>query len=672
MKITKMHALFFVFALVALMFLPFHTMAAEIEKTETVYAELNSDGSVKNVMVVNHINTPRAGTYVDFGTYSSINNITGQEKPFIDGEKITWELPNYENGFYYIGTMNQSALPWDLSITYRLDGKTVEAKELAGKTGQVEIHLKATPNSESLPYFQDNFAMQLTQTLNTDLCTDIHADGATSVIAGKSDSLAYTVLPGKPLDATIIFQAEDLEMSGFSVILSPFSMSSFSSLSNMTGKVDQMYDAMDQMIDGNRQLQTGFQDILVAIKAIQNGTGALSQNTETISGGFLDYAQGLNMFSEYINVFASEMENSMGALKESTKEIEAAQQALTQSSQRIQKILGQFDQEIGVFQGQISQLEAALTELNAGLSKLSQSLGELKTANDSMGSKLNEINSQYDSLQSKYAEITAILQEYLGNSDLANELKNHEDPKVRALAETYLRNQSGISIAVSTLETLNTNFQTLNVSFHSGMKGMETGYQEISNGIGAMQSSINEILKGMGEGFDFSPIKNQLSSLEKELDQAKSILGQFRLDDISLNFEAFIQGIQGMQSAAGDLKTGFGKIQTGMKARLFPGISQLHQGATTLYNNIDTFPAGLQRLLTGQIALKNGVGDALAMLDIDENDETKDVSFASDQGSASSVQFIMSTPAIAVDSTVYTAPQKEKTSFWQRIKDLFS
>ena len=37
----------------------------EISKDETVYINLQDNGSVKEVLVVNHIYTPQAGTYVD-------------------------------------------------------------------------------------------------------------------------------------------------------------------------------------------------------------------------------------------------------------------------------------------------------------------------------------------------------------------------------------------------------------------------------------------------------------------------------------------------------------------------------------------------------------------------------------------------------------------------------
>ncbi len=671
MKKLKQTPAVVILILLAVLLLSFPAAAEESGKTETVYAELNSDGSVEKVMVVNHIQTPQAGTYIDYGNYSAIDNITGEEKPIVDGEKITWELPAYDNGFYYIGTMTDAVLPWNLSITCRLNGTIVDAEDLAGQSGEVMIHIKATANADTSAYFRENFAMQLTQTLNTDLCSDITATGATSVITGKNNSLAYTILPGESLDATITFQAQDLELSGLSAVISPFSMSSFSALEDITGNIDQIYSAMDQLIDGNRQLQSGFSDILVAIAAINGGTGALSGSTDVISQGFQSYAQGLNIFEEYINVFANQMEQSMGALEETTKNIEQAKQGLAQGSQKIKEILNSLDQETANYANLIAELESALTSLNDSLQGISQGISELKTNNDNMGDQLREINSQYQSLYQGYTSATSSLRSLLGNTGSANALLTHEDPEVRALAEAYLKNQEGIATSVSELEELNGSFSTLNNNFSQGIDSMEAGYQQISAGLEQMEASVIKMMNGLDNGFDFSSLKNQLSSLQKELDQAGNLLNQFNIDDIVFNFEAYTQGIGAMKSAATDLKTGFQTIQSNMEEQLFQGIDSLYQGTSTLYENLDEFPAGLQALLEGQIALRNGMEEATSMLNTEEN-TSENISFASEQGSASSVQFVMSTPSIAQDTTVYTAPQEEETSFWQRFLNLFS
>ena len=72
-----------------------------------------------------------------------------------------------------------------------------------------------------------------------------------------------------------------------------------------------------------------------------------------------------------------------------------------------------------------------------------------------------------------------------------------------------------------------------------------------------------------------------------------------------------------------------------MEEQLFQGIDSLYQGTSTLYENLDEFPAGLQALLEGQIALRNGMEEATSMLNTEEN-ASENISFASEQGSASS------------------------------------
>ena len=63
-----------------------------ISKDETVYSILDENGNVNRNIVSAWINSSSSlGTIHDVSTLSNIKNVKGDEKPEIDGDKLTWD-----------------------------------------------------------------------------------------------------------------------------------------------------------------------------------------------------------------------------------------------------------------------------------------------------------------------------------------------------------------------------------------------------------------------------------------------------------------------------------------------------------------------------------------------------------------------------------------------------
>ena len=63
-----------------------------------------------------------------------------------------FKLKPQKGKFYYQGNM-EGELPWDVTISYVLDGKEMDPKELAGKDGQLSIHIHTSANELVDPNF---------------------------------------------------------------------------------------------------------------------------------------------------------------------------------------------------------------------------------------------------------------------------------------------------------------------------------------------------------------------------------------------------------------------------------------------------------------------------------------------------------------------------------------
>ncbi|QNO15486.1 hypothetical protein HYG86_12270 [Alkalicella caledoniensis] len=97
-------------------------------KDETVYGILDNYGSVESVYVVNYFRVPVNGTYIDYGEYEYVENMTNTVKEIINGDEIKWTLNKNPEGFYYKGKMLSKELPWQVDIGYKLNGAKLLSK----------------------------------------------------------------------------------------------------------------------------------------------------------------------------------------------------------------------------------------------------------------------------------------------------------------------------------------------------------------------------------------------------------------------------------------------------------------------------------------------------------------------------------------------------------------
>ena len=110
----------------------------KIIKDETVYVLAGADGKVEKIIVSDWIkNALNSSSVSDKSELSDIENVKGDETYTVNGDNMkVWDAKG--NDIYYRGNI-QKELPVGITVSYKLDGKTVSASELAGKSGKVTI-----------------------------------------------------------------------------------------------------------------------------------------------------------------------------------------------------------------------------------------------------------------------------------------------------------------------------------------------------------------------------------------------------------------------------------------------------------------------------------------------------------------------------------------------------
>lgn len=120
-----------------------YASAAGTHKDETVYVNLDSAGNIQDTIVSDWLHSDDATQRItDKSDLKNIQNVKTDEKSIQQGDTLSWVLNTDNSGknIYYQGTTDKKT-PLEISMAYTLDGKTVSASEIAGKSGKVTVSL---------------------------------------------------------------------------------------------------------------------------------------------------------------------------------------------------------------------------------------------------------------------------------------------------------------------------------------------------------------------------------------------------------------------------------------------------------------------------------------------------------------------------------------------------
>lgn len=223
------------------------------EKEEVIYVMAAADGSVNSVYAVNSFD---GGDITDYGDYTDVKLLNLDGNITQNGDEITFSSP--ENGkVYYQGTLKNSEIPWDISIKFFLDGKELSAEDAAGKSGSLEIRISIAENEKCSSDFYENYALQCSFTLDTELCKSISAEGATIANVGSKKQITYTVLPGKGLERSVFADVTDFEMAEGSINGIKMSLGLDIDDEDIDKKITDLTDGAKKLMDGAAKMHDG-------------------------------------------------------------------------------------------------------------------------------------------------------------------------------------------------------------------------------------------------------------------------------------------------------------------------------------------------------------------------------------------------------------------------------
>ncbi len=294
--------------------MPISTFA--LSKDETVYAKLNSDGSVKSVLVNEHlVNNDKLDLIEDYSTLEDILNINSDHTYTRENSVLSWESKGKD--IYYQGISNKE-MPITEKITYKLDGKDISLKDLLGKSGRVEITIKFQNNDKHI-YSSETLYTPFVVTTATMIDTVNNSNVTVSngkVVSNGNNYIVVCISTPGLYESLNLEELKDLDTISLAYDTTKFELSSIYSLVspklidsndlNIFNKIDELYGSVGVLQESMNQIEEGSKSILSNLTLIDNGNSQLAENLNLLVSKLEDVKTGsLNIDSNLEKIIDS-------------------------------------------------------------------------------------------------------------------------------------------------------------------------------------------------------------------------------------------------------------------------------------------------------------------------------------------------------------------------------
>ena len=564
---------------------------SSFSKSETVYAVMNGDGSIKSTTVSEHLYSASGlANVTDKTTLTDIQNTESDAEFTQNGEELVWNTNDTD--VYYKGNTDK-ALPIDVKVTYALDGQEAALEDIIGKSG----HLTVTVNLKNNETGTVNVNGK-DRTIVTPLITavgvilggdasNVTAEHGMIESAAKSSVAAFVTLPGVKdslsgllpdevnsiedyLQDTVTVEADVEDFTCPQVMvacatstaaLGTSNVFDLSSINDLTDGINQLNDAMSQLMDGASQLVDGTAQLADGVLALLDGANTLNNGAAALDSGLGQLTDGLDTLSSNnsaLNAGAQQVADGVLASANKTlKEGGLIDNDMTWSNYAsvIDNILTMNDKTLAAGRRKIvrtvweqepsfkdSELDLALylsaTKTNHDLEA---ALKLMQNYDSSMITGLIQL------LTSEDAKSTA-------HEELVYQVKNSQDMADVAALKTSL---SQIQYFVSSVNQYTTGVQSAADGAHSakdgsaqlaaGTKTLYDGVNTLNNGAVALDDGTNQLNDGLNQ-FNDEGISKLTGALDQDqLHGLKTVLDE--MSDRLENYTSFAGTPDGAESS---------------------------------------------------------------------------------------------------------------------------
>ena len=644
--------------------------ASSTKKTETVYAVLNGDGSLSDIVVSGWLhNDSGIKNLKEKLNLTDVKNVKTDEVPEDNNGEYTWNSDS--NDIYYQGNSTEQ-LPVTMQITYELDGQKLSQEELKGKSGHLKINIHLTNvNSETKTINGKNviihpfFVAGGMLSLDNDHYSNTTCDQGKIVTDGSKQMLVFAAVPGlkDTLDSADLSKVSDQLSVGDDINIEcdvtdcdelnlMMGMSNEEDISDildegdsieeLTNGITKLMDADDQLVDGSQQLADGTQQLITESEPLTSSSGSirtLSDGVLTLNSGALclkaalsQYTGGVGQLNDGVNALYAIPDGANQISLGMTTPVEEGkpESSLTGGAAALTAGLQNMKQQVDAglssenVTAMMTQLDTAITTLNGlkdTLTKDAETLNELKTT-------LSTATDQLDGLKTV---MTTFVESSKGSLQLSIDAINNSISALNSIPtdEVNADTKGNLDEYIAALETQKATLEEQINVLSGNASGLPAQLQQAAQSLSGMKDTLDlslTALKGLGKDVDYAidtmgALKTTLEGSTNQLSALASM--QKTMDD---GFDQLIAGSKkisagidqvntGVQALAEQSKTGIDKVKTATSQlasnneALNEGMASLQTGTQTVANQSDSFNQmadGLDSLKDAFVTLNDG------------------------------------------------------------------
>lgn len=625
--------------------------ASSTKKTETVYAVLNGDGSLSDIVVSGWLhNDSGIKNLKEKLNLTDVKNVKTDEVPEDNNGEYTWNSDS--NDIYYQGNSTEQ-LPVTMQITYELDGQKLSQEELKGKSGHLKINIHLTNvNSETKTINGKNviihpfFVAGGMLSLNNDHYSNTTCDQGKIVTDGSKQMLVFAAVPGlkDTLDSADLSKVSDQLSVGDDINIEcdvtdcdelnlMMGMSNEEDISDildegdsieeLTDGITKLMDADNQLVDGSQQLADGTQQLITESEPLTSSSGSirtLSNGALTLNSGALRLKAALAQYTDGVGQLNDGV-NALYAIPDGANQISLGMTTPVEEGKPESSLTGGAAALTAGLQNMKKQVDAGLSsenvpEMMKQLGIASETLKGLK--DNTLGKDADTLNELKTALSTATEQLTGLKKVMTGSvTSSATPLTlsiDAIDNSINSINEALkiVPDDGTDTGAKATLNASKTALETQRATLAAqsqALSDLPAQLQKANDTLSQMNITIDSSLKNLAKlGTDVDTAISTLDGLKKELEASTSQLDSLASMQKTMDagFDQLIAGSQkisagidqvntGVQALAEQSKTGIDKVKTATSQlasnneALNEGMASLQTGTQTVANQSDSF-----------------------------------------------------------------------------------
>lgn len=230
------------------------TTPGGVDKSETVYAKANADGTVTETTVEAVLKARDGATIPDVAALRDIINKEGDEEYTTGADNaLTWQ--NSGSAITYEGK-SDAALPVTTRVTYYLNGVETAPDDLAGQSGRVRIHFDYTNHTRET----------------------VTVDGQEYTVSVPFTAITAVILDGDKFSNIEVDNGKVMELDGQTAVLGTV-------MPGLADGAQELHDGVQEFSDKSSgdlsdDFGSGLRNVVRRLKAVQQA----GKNYQTFSG----------------------------------------------------------------------------------------------------------------------------------------------------------------------------------------------------------------------------------------------------------------------------------------------------------------------------------------------------------------------------------------------------